>query len=523
MNQKWLKRCDFLNIPTSLCYKNEYFYATYIGAVLTIIFFIIIVIITSYQIVILNTKSSFTLISNQYTDLSQVIDFSQTPFLFQMINDKGKIIEMDHKLFDMVAYNMEQTITFYENGTRRRKVTNTKLELEKCDKIFMNESEYSELNLSGYMCIKPGQNLTAFGLLGDMAKPYKGIRIYINKCSGSDCYDDEEIAKKFHNAKFFVTYLSLSSNMFTLTGDDIKYQLFTKFCSLSTSILKKIVFTFDIGRFYLYNNILFKNKISFNYILGNDYSIDVDLDPTSTLKSSEYTIAYISFHFGGNIIETRKEVQTLLESLSIIGNIFNIILTIFKVVNSYYANKVLFVDIFKNIFFAKKLIFNLKENIHLNNNYLNINKRNSFMKNKNCDLSEQLYFDNDANKKNSIKSLNKKEISKNSKNSSTKKKSRANIEIRGNFTKIKLLYYYLLPFWFLRRNKTISNIYSIKDRICAYFSIEKIHELIKFKEALEDRSIKSKKSNNEIINISSSINKTNGLNEIENKNIHNVK
>ena len=183
MNLYWLKRIDFLNIPTSLSYKNEYFYATYIGGILTIIFIIIIMVITSYQIIILNTKSSFKLISNQYTDLSQVIDFSETPFLFQMINDKGKVIEMDEKLFEMKAYNMEQTIRMYENGTRKRKVTNTILELERCDKIFTNESEYySELNLSRYICIKPNQNLTAFGLLGDMAKPYKGIRIYINKC-----------------------------------------------------------------------------------------------------------------------------------------------------------------------------------------------------------------------------------------------------------------------------------------------------------------------------------------------------
>jgi len=522
MYHNWLKRCDFLNIPTSLSYKNEYFYATYIGGVLTIIFFVIIIIITSYQIAILNTKSSFKLISNQYTDLSQVIDFSETPFLFQMVNDRGRVIELDSKLFDIVAYNMEQTIIYYENGTRRRKVTNTKLELEKCDLIFTNESEYySELNLSRYICIKPGQNLTAFGLLGDMNKPYKGIRIYINKCSGTDCYDDDDIAKKFHNAKFFVTYLSLSSNMFTLRGDNIKYQLFTKFCSLSTSILKKIVFTFDVGRFYLYNNILFKKKKSFKYMLGNDYSIDVDLDPTSTLKSSEYTIAYISFHFGGNVIETQKEVQTLLESLSIIGNIFNIILTIFKVINSYYANKVLFVDIFRNIFFAKKMIFNLKEN-HINN-YLMIHRKNSMLKNKNCDLSEQLYFNNDAEKKNSIKSLSKKAISKTSKNSSPKKKSKGDIDNKGNFTKIKLLYYYLLPLWVLKKNKAITSIYSIKDRICGYFSIEKIHELIKFKEALEDKSIKSKKSNNDIINIEGSINKTSGLNEKEDKNIQIVK
>ena len=43
------------------------------------------------------------------------------------------------------------------------------------------------------------------------------------------------------------------------------------------NVLKKIIFTFDEGRFELFNN-------KFNYILGNDYSVGVDLDFTSTLK-----------------------------------------------------------------------------------------------------------------------------------------------------------------------------------------------------------------------------------------------
>ena len=325
MKKDWFRKCDFLNVPTSLSYKNEYFYATKVGAALTVFFFAIIIALTTYEIVLLYNKSSFTLISNQYTDLSETIDFSQTPFLFQLINEKGKVTNKDDKAFVLEAYTMEQSITKYENGTTKKKVKNTKIEMIECDKIYSNETEFNGLNLSKYICIKPGQNLTAYGLLGDPNNIYKGIRIYINKCSGDNCYSDSEISKKLHNIKFMVSYLSLSSNMFYLNNQDIKYELFTKFCSLSTNILKKIVFTFDIGRFYLYNNVLFRNNISFNYLLGNDYNLDVDLDPTSTLKSNEYTIAYISFHYGGNIIEIRKEVQTLFESLSIIGNIFNII------------------------------------------------------------------------------------------------------------------------------------------------------------------------------------------------------
>ena len=190
--------------------------------------------------------------------------------------------------------------------------------MEKCDIFYANKSKYSELNLSNYICIKPGQNLTAYGLLGDMNNAFKGIRVYISKCSVSDCYDTSEIDNKLNNARFRISYLSLSSNMFYLSSENIKYQLFTKYCSLSTNVIKKIVFTFDIGRFYLYNNILFEKKISFNYLLGNDNSIDFDIDPDNGIKEDEYTISYIALHYGGNIIETRKKVKTIFESLSII-------------------------------------------------------------------------------------------------------------------------------------------------------------------------------------------------------------
>ena len=406
MKIDWLKRCDFLNVPISLSYKNEYFYITNVGAVLTILLFFIIVSIITYESIILYRRTSFTLISNQYTDLSQTIDFSQTPFLFEFTNNYGQNFGLENRLFELEAYDMEMTINIKEDGTKIRTITNTKLEFERCDKIFANMSEYSELNLTRFICIKPGHNLTAYGLIGDMNNPFKGIRMYINKCKGQNCYDTNEIVKQINNVKFIVTYLSLSTNMFYLNNDNIKYQLFSKYFSLSTNILKKIIFTYDIGRFYLYNNVIFRNKLSFNYILGNDYYMDFDLDPTSTIHNNEYTLASLSFHYGGNVLETRKEVQTLFEAISIIGNYFNIILTIFKVINSHYANKILFADIFRSIFFGKENTnLNIKANIYLNN-YKRFNKFNSLINRKNMDISEEINLN--IKRRNSIRSINKK-------------------------------------------------------------------------------------------------------------------
>ena len=521
MKKFWLKRCDLLNVPTSLSYKNEYFYETNIGAILTILFFIIILIITSYQIILLSKKSSFKLISNQYTDLSQKLDFSQTPFLFELTNDYGQAIELDSKLFSIEAFSSEMAMIIYENGTIKRIFSNTKLELEKCSEIYSNQSEYSNLNLSRYICIKPEQNLTSFGLVGDINYPFKGIRIYINKCSGSDCYDNSEIIKKMNNVKFIVSYLSLSSNMFYLKNENIKYQLYSKYFSISTNVLKKIIFTYDIGRFYLYNSIAFKNEISLNYILGNDYSIDFDLDPTSTIQNNDYTLASISFNYGGRVIETRKEVQTLFESISIIGNYFNIILTIFKVINGYYTNKVLFVDIFKSLFFYKENInFNNKNNINLKNN-VNLYYNKSFEKKSNLDLSNEI-FNNNFNKNKSIKSIksqNKKFTIENGNSSIPKRKSQTYDKIKENIKTKKLIYYYLFPLWIIKRIKKFKSIYIIKDIICGYFSIEKMNELIKFKEYIEDHQ--SKRINNtEFIKINNnSFGRNDLFNNESNKNV----
>ena len=526
MKKEWFRRYDFLNVPTSLSYKNEYFYATNVGAFLTLFFIFLIIFLISYEVVILYKKTSFTLISNQYTDLLQSIDFNETPILFQITNSNNKVMKLDdNKLFELVAYNMETYIEHYTNGTSRRRVKNTIVELEQCDKGYINKTVYAELDLSNYICIKPGQNMTAFGLLGDKNNLYKGLRIYINKCKGENCYDNSEIEKQFHNSKFYIYYLSLSSNMFYLNNEDIKYQLLTKFCSLSTNLLKKIVFTFDIGRFHLYNNILFKRNVSFNYLLGNDYSLDFDIDPTSTLSGDEYTIAYISFHYGGNVIETRKEVQTLYESLSIIGNIFNIILTIFKVINNYYSNKILFVDIFNNIIFTKEKYNSHFKNTFLLNNSININKKNSLNKKKNLDDSEQINFNinKNINKNNSIKQINK-VILTNGKTYKPKRISKTSLQNEGNISKVKLLYYYILPLWILKRKKNFNYIYSIKNRICQYFSIEKINELIIFKENFEDRSFKSKMKSIELIKINNNNQKEkNSLDDDKNKNIKMLK
>ena len=502
----FLKKFDLLHIPISLSYNNEYFYNTKFGAVLSLLCFIIIMSLGAYEMKTLLDKSSFSIISTKYTDLSQIIDFSKIPLLFQLIDNAGRIIEIDDKLYEFKAYDMDWIVRKDENGKKENKVINTKLEMDYCNKVYTNSNltYLSSFNLSQYFCIKSNQNLTSHGYFGDLNNGFKGFRIYLNKCNGKkNCYNDSYIINKLKNIKFAVTYLGLNIDIFKSGNKDIEYEMFSNACSVSTNILKKFYFSFSIGRYILLDNIFIKKKKVINYVIGNSPSVDFDLDPSSTIDNNRYTLAYFSFNFDGNIIEINKEVKKLFDTISIIGNIFNIMLTIIKVINNYYSNKILFADIFRSVFFNEQnKNINIKKftisPIHFPKN--NINK-NIFSNKKNImDLSDDIglknnnniNLNNNNNNNNNNASLKKSnnKINESLDKNKPRRKSKLFIINQDYISENKFIYFYLIPFWLLKKHKSFNKVYQIKDRICHYFSIERLNELIKFKENFDGKAKK---------------------------------
>ena len=527
MKHNYFKSCDLFHIPMSLSYRNEYLYTTNVGAFLTILCLIIIIVISSLEIKSLADKSTFNIITNQYTDLNEIIDFSKRPLLFQLIDNTGEVMKIDDKLYEFKAYDMEWKVEYDKDGKKTYSVINTKLEMDKCDKILNNSGVFAEYDLSSFLCIKSGQNITTYGYLGDMNNGYKGFRIYLNKCNGrNDCYEDSFILQKLQNIKFRVNYLGLNTNIFSLGNQEFKLQMYSKACSISTNLLKKHYFTFSIGKFHLYNNIFVRKETEFNYIIGNNPIVDIDLDPSSTIDKNSFTLAYFSFNFDGNIVEINKEVKRVIETISFIGNAFNIILTIFRIINNYYSNKILFVNIFKSIFFGKENNINIRKFSqksffkNLNNNFNRKNNNNNDKKN-NLDISAGIYLNNDNNNINNFKNSINKMNRTSDKSIAPKRFSRISVNYTINNEKVtrnKLMYFYLFPLCILKKHKSFSNICLIKDRICTYFSIEKINELIKFKDNLDCRSKKIKVNNTEFIKVKKKFQDSNDSNNENNYN-----
>ena len=78
----------------------------------------------------------------------------------------------------------------------------------------------------------------------------------------------------------------------------------------------------------------------------------------------------------------------------------------------------------------------------------------------------------------------------------------------------------MIPLWCLRKNKSYNNVYLIKDKICGYFSIEKINELIKFKGTFDEKAKKAKINNTELLQINDNLVAYNSSKIISNKKLY---
>ena len=73
---------DLLTIPISLSYKNKYLKRTFIGATLTIKCAIIIIGYFMSAFIEIISKKTFTIISNEFQNPKESINFTNTPILF---------------------------------------------------------------------------------------------------------------------------------------------------------------------------------------------------------------------------------------------------------------------------------------------------------------------------------------------------------------------------------------------------------------------------------------------------------
>ena len=502
---------DLLRIPISLSYKNKYLYRTFVGASLTIIGIIILVVYFLVKVTGAIKKKSFAIISNEFQNQNASINFTNIPILFALADNKGNPLELNPKIVDFSVVMSEYVRNIDKNGNNKIIYLENQIEIDRCDKLndSIDFSYFDEYNLSDFKCIKPFQNLSINGTFGDIINGFKSLRINIKKCNNliEECYDSGYIESIISNSRFIIVYSGHKTNFYNKKEKDIEKAVYSRSISLSPVFCKKVFYYLTLVKFKLYDNILLGNKKEEIYFLNRD--MFYEFSPISDINvndiNEDNVLAFFSFVYDGNMIEYTKKVEKLGEIISYIGNLFNIILTIFRIINSYFSNKILFFDIFYRFFFEEK--FKKKKdskNIQFDNSnlFLFAQKRVSSIKintktqdkSNNSNLNFNSYLEdksienqNNLNNSNSPKKAGfKKILSLKSKNIEKEKSA---------FSKHSKLYY-LCPLCIIRNKKNLKHLIEIKNSICYCFSLESFNEFLKIKKSI---NIMKKEKINDIL------------------------
>ena len=494
------KMIDIFETPITLSYNEKYSYETKFGGVLTIIVFLIIFGYSISNLTDLFKGNSYTLISNESEDFKYILNFSNVPFGFKLINSKGEDFPYDPTIYNFKIIN---TVYYFKQGSNDFNYFEEDIEFDYCQKYIGKFDFYNYLDISNLLCIKPGQNLTLYGKFGDEVG-FKSFRVYVNRCNtkieNNTCLDIETINKKLANIKFIFFYLGYEINHYLNNKNIIQHKIYNRENSLSTNFMKKYYYTFQQAKYNLYNNLIFNHKTELNFYVTDDYKYDIELDSSNSLASSDNSLGYFSFSSNGKVIEYTKTLNSLWDGLSKIGGVFNIVVTVAKIVNVFIAKRLLLLDVNKNL---------INESSLANNNKIDINRDINIMFN-NIENERIPRKENVRNESSSIE-INNKSIKLPGSRArsgfisgiSNQKSSQENVVISHysrkyqssfkifkkvkNINKKSLFWFYICPFVFLKKIPKLKYFVQLEKNFSDCFSIENFLKILEINNTVNEK------------------------------------
>ena len=358
---------DLLTIPISLSYKNKYLYRTFIGSTLTIICAIIIIGYFMSTFIEIISKKTFTVISNEFQNPKESINFTNIPILFGITDNIGNPIPPDPKLVDFSVILNEYIHNIDENGNTNMSHTETEIKIESCDELkdSIDFSLFHDYKISSFKCIKPYQKITINGTYGDI-NGYRSLKIMLKRCNNSihKCYNDDYVESIISNSRFVIAYTGYKANFYNPNKKDIENIIYIKGIQLFTIFSEAAFYYMTLVKYQIYDNIFTNIKREQTYYLNRDMLLEylpitkINYNKSYNVYSSDI-LAYFSFVYDGNVLEYTKKVKKIGEIISYIGNLFNIVYTIFKIIIIIFLVKY-YSWIFLPTFFRKTIFAKIK-------------------------------------------------------------------------------------------------------------------------------------------------------------------
>ena len=182
--RRLFEKINIYGLDFHLLYKKEANYSTLFDIFLSLIFIFIFLFLSYSYLKNVFISSEFTIVTNSIQLKGKTaIDLSNTSIMFGIANYTGKNINFDKEYINFNLYKTNHEFSVINKRMNRTKINIT---LEKCTKENMVGYFYDNIkgsfNISNFLCIKKGQNLTIAGQYGDIFNWFDILEFHISKC-----------------------------------------------------------------------------------------------------------------------------------------------------------------------------------------------------------------------------------------------------------------------------------------------------------------------------------------------------
>ena len=432
---------DLYAQPIPIFFNKDKKYRTYIGLILgiiSIIFWFILIVIYSVD---LFGRKSFKIISGYHFNENSTVQLSNNPFMISLLNDNGILIK-DKKLINLTLGYFDSKNGIYKN-----------IEIEECNNL---ENEIHQNLKNNFYCPKLNElNLELKGVAGRNDRKY--LELFISKCVGEDCYDENTINQKLKNSFFILYFIEENIDQYSYHNPIKKnyrieyFPIYLEFSKIYTFFFSQTIFKSNDG--------IFTNNIK-TYEFSQYEEQKVDFMP-----NGNYLIV-INFNSKEKI---NKIERTFLNFSDIISNIvayFNLVHFLGYYLTMYLTRSKIMEDIGNKIIlkseFKKKMNILIKKKMSIENK--NIEGNN--LSNKNS-TAEEIKVNDDMTNSKLKQELNK--------NNNFDKINNKNIQ---NYEKIKLSWYhYLIPVELFPKKGKVKKFLELRNNIYSKMTVDNIYLL----------------------------------------------
>lgn len=350
-------------------------YKNFLGAIISLIWFILLIIFSFDFILDFMTQNKLTVLENSFIEEFPKLNLNNTPIMVILQNNMTEPIDIRAWRVNFLYWINQKNVL--ENGTIVSNSTYYEIPAERCNQIHFGEhwELFSDVPyLENYYCLPKDEkykNITLFGSFGDL-KPHSLLAIYFSKCINNieknitNCYDQEDIENYYIKNPFInIKYLVYKTDHYD--RKPFSPYVFSIDIPVSLTIYKREYFYFSNIKYQSDENLfirMYKNYFFYNTHKHMSY---LDFEKKEIFPGNFASINFIMT----NMNKTYKRIYYKIpDLLADIGGLSRIIRILAGFINGYFYSTLFYVKLISSY-------FNFKQD---NDNNFIFNKNNIFIK-----------------------------------------------------------------------------------------------------------------------------------------------